>query len=324
MDLQLMAPVTLSNGEEVMEQEERPFIMANTIAITPKELKERCIIPSFADNESTISHTNFIEAVYLGAQSWLKHETFKPPKVRVSHPVNGRVPGAMGKPAKFLTEQEKTLYYERMMFEIEIPSIRDTVNRNQLNLTIGGVRALNTENLYTKKSEEKFKVFIGFNNLVCLNLCISTDGLKEELRARTVSEIVEETVKLVSNFNAPLQLRQMAEFGDEFLSEHQFAQLVGRSRMYQHLPPKIKKDIPVVMPLSDSQINMVTRQYYHDESFKKADEGGVSLWSLFNLFTGANKSSYIDSFLTRGAGSHTFVNDLQIALKEGSEHWFLQ
>lgn len=323
-DIQLIAPVTLQAEEVLVEPDEKPFIVANTIPIGTKSLKEKCIIPSFADSESTISHTNFIEAVYLAAQSWFKHETLKQPVVRVSHPVNGRIPSAMNKPVKFLTEEEKTLYYERMVFQIEIPSIRDTVNGNELNLSIGGVRALNTENLYTKKTEEKFKVYIGFNNLVCINLCISTDGFKEEIRARTVSEIVEESFKLFSNFNAPLQLRQMAEFGNEFLSESQFAQLVGRSRMYQHLPPKVKKEIPSIMPLTDSQVNMVTRQYYYDESFAGADSGGVSLWKLFNLFTGANKSSYIDAFLDRGVGSHSFVTDLQRAMRDNSSFWFLQ
>ena len=323
-DIQLIAPVTLEAEEVHEESELKPFIVANTIPVSTTDLKEKCIIPSFADNESTISHTNFIEAVYLAAQSWFKHETLKQPVVRVSHPVNGRIPSAMGKPVKFLTEDEKTLYYERMVFQIEVLTIRDTVNGNELNLSIGGVRALNTENLYTKKTEEKFKVYIGFNNRVCINLCISTDGFREEIRARTVSEIVEESFKLFSNFNAPIQLRQMAEFGNEFISENQFAQLVGRSRMYQHLPPKVRKEIPVVMPLSDSQVNMVTRQYYHDDSFSGADLGGVSLWKLFNLFTGANKSSYIDSFLDRGVGSHSFVSSMQNAIRDGSNFWFLQ
>jgi len=69
------------------------------------------------------------------------------------------------------------LYYERMAFVIEIPEISEVINGNKLSLAIGGVRAYNQENLYGKKSIEKFKVFIGFQNKVCLNLCISTDGL---------------------------------------------------------------------------------------------------------------------------------------------------
>ena len=69
-----------------------------------------------------------------------------------------------------------------------------------LNLTIGGVRAYNLDNLNGKKTEDKFKVFIGFKNRVCCNLCVWTDGFKAELRARSVSEIVQEYFTLFSSF----------------------------------------------------------------------------------------------------------------------------
>ena len=183
------------------------FIEANTIDITMPELRNTCIIPSFAkDNESTISHTHFIESVYNAAQSWFRGETILKPSIRVSHPVKGRIPSAMGKPALMLKEDEKTLYYERIAFIMEIPSIRDTINGNELSLTIGGVRAYNLENLFSKKTEEKFKVFIGFKNKVCTNLCISTDGIMFELRARTVAEISDQTYNLFSDFDTPYQL----------------------------------------------------------------------------------------------------------------------
>src|SRR5690606_17176942 len=88
------------------------------------------------------------------------------PAVRVSHPIKGRIPSAVGKPAKELKEHEKTLYYERMAFAIEIASIRDNVAGNDLNLTVGGVRAYNLENLHATKKEEHFRLFIGFKNSV--------------------------------------------------------------------------------------------------------------------------------------------------------------
>lgn len=310
--------------EVVLQTRHEQFIEANTIPISSTELRNGCIIPSFSkDNESTISHTHFIEGVYQAAQTWFKHESILEPSVRVSHPVKGRIPSAMGKAANLLNDNEKTLYYERMAFIMEIPTIRDTVNGNELSLTIGGVRAYNLENLYSKKIEEKFKIFIGFKNRVCTNLCISTDGLKAELKARTVAEIADQAFRLFTNFDAPQQLNRMSEFGDEFITEHQFAQLVGRSKMFNYLPPKLKKEIPVTMPLVDSQISLITKAYYQDESFSRSEFGRLSLWRLFNLFTGANKSSYIDTFLDRSAGSFDFIEGMQTALKTGSNHWFI-
>ena len=92
--------------------------------------------------------------------------------------------------------------------------------------------------------------------------------------------------------------------------------------MYQYLPPKVKKELPRI-PLMDSQVSMVTRDYYADESFSRNEDGDIDLWRLYNLFTGANKSSYIDTFLDRGAGSHLFIRGLQKALNSGSGHWFI-
>ena len=65
------------------------------------------------------------------------------PNIRVSHPIKGRVPEAKNKPANELLDHEKTLYYERMMFCVEIPTISDDINGNKLSLTIGGVRFRN-------------------------------------------------------------------------------------------------------------------------------------------------------------------------------------
>lgn len=62
-------------------------------------------------------------------------------------------------------EHEKTLYFEKMAFAIENTSIKDVVVGNELNLTVGGVRTYNLENMHATKREEHFKLFIGFKTL---------------------------------------------------------------------------------------------------------------------------------------------------------------
>ena len=59
---------------------------------------------------------------------------------------------------------------------IEIDGHARYIDGQLLQLTIGGVRAYNQDNLYNKKSLESFKFFIGYKNLVCCNMCISSDG----------------------------------------------------------------------------------------------------------------------------------------------------
>ena len=102
-----------------------------------EEIRERHIIPVFIkDNETVISHSDFIEATFQAAREIFHSETILRPSIRLSHPIKGRIPEAKNKPANELQEHEKTLYYERMAFVIEIPSVYDEIDGNQLSLTL--------------------------------------------------------------------------------------------------------------------------------------------------------------------------------------------
>ena len=142
----------MPDESRVVETSDNRFIMANTQPISYADLKHKCIIPVFSkDNESTISHSEFIDIVGQAADKFFTSENILFPAVRISHPIKGRIPEAMGKPAELLTEQEKTIYYARMAFVYEVPGITSTINGNKLSLSIGGVRAYNHENLYGKR-----------------------------------------------------------------------------------------------------------------------------------------------------------------------------
>jgi len=300
------------------------FIEANTKEVNFYHLKNECVIPVFSkDNEVTISHTNFIETVQEAITRLLPNVSINEPEIRVSHLIKGRTPEALHKSVNELQDKDRTLYYERMAFTIEIPSIYDTIEGNQLNLTVGGVRAYNHENLFSRKVPEKFKVFIGFKNLVCCNMCISTNGYKEELRAMNCQQILAQSVELFQRYNAMEQLQLLRGLGNYRLTEHQFAQLVGKTRLYQCLPPKQKKELPQ-MDFGDGHLNIIARNYYQDKSFCRNDDGSINLWRVYNLFTEANKNSYIDTFLDRSVNATDFLNGISMALQGNSEYqWFI-
>ena len=313
----------IEDVEPIRETSDVHFMAANTKPISLEEISEKHTIPVFAkDNESTISHQEFIETVSIVTEKIFGGEQILKPAVRVSHPIKGRIPSAVGKPAKELLEHEKTLYFERMAFAIEIPSINENVAENGLNLTIGGVRAYNLENLYSRKSEERFKLFIGFKNQVCTNLCVSTDGFKSDVRVRTVAELAKAAYDLFGEFNVYKEIEKFASLPRTMITEQQFAQIIGRARMYQNMPYRDRKELPQ-FPLSDGQVNLVVKDYYSDESFARNDLGNINLWRLYNLFTGANKMSYIDSFLDRNVGCQQFVGGLNEALGLNKHHWFV-
>jgi len=310
--------------EPVIVSTDKPFIQANTVESSLEEIRSGHVIPVFIkDNEPVISHGDFIESALDIISEVYSGETILKPAIRLSHPIKGRIPDAKDKPAIALLEHEKTLYYERMAFIIEVPTIRDDIDGNLLSLTIGGVKAYNLDNLYSKKgADEHFKVFIGFKNTVCTNLCVWTDGYMSDLRVRSAGQLKACIRSLVEGYNANYHIHAMRKLTGYSLSEEQFARLVGRCRMYNHLPNNVKNDISPLL-LSDTQLGSVVKDYYRDDSFCKDDEGNINLWRLYNLFTGSNKSSYIDTFVDRSVNSFRFVDDIRLALDKKDTNWFL-
>jgi len=302
------------------------FIEANTKEVSFSHLRNECVVPVFSkDNEVTISHPNFIETVWNTARSFFPTETILEPDIRVSHVIKGRIPEAIHKPVNQLSDTDKTIYYERMAFCFEIPSISENINGSRLNLSIGGVRAYNHENLYSKKGTEKFKIFIGFKNLVCCNLCISTDGYQSEIKVMSTTDLSKAVLELFQLYNPARHLHLMSSLKDSFLTEHQFAQLIGKTKLYQCLATNQKKLLPS-MEFGDSQINAVAKSFYQDSNFSmEQGAAAISLWNVYNLFTGANKSSYIDSILDRSLNATELVDGINSALHGDSAYrWFIE
>ncbi|WP_304212100.1 DUF3871 family protein [Phocaeicola plebeius] len=309
--------------ETTKVQKVNHFIEANTMEIDLQHLKSDCIVPVFSkDNELTISHNAFIETVCEATQSFFRGETVESPDIRVSHIIKGRIPEAIHKPANQLLESDKTIYYERCAFIIEVPTIWETVEGNKLTLTIGGVRAYNHMNLYSKKTVEKFKVFIGFKNLVCTNLCVTTDGYIGCLEVTNTGDLYRAVLEMFNHYNPAKHIHLMQTLGNSYLSEHQFAQILGKMRLYQCLPQSYQKSVPRLL-ITDTQINSVAKAYMQDSDFGGFG-GDLSMWKFYNLLTGANKSSYIDSFLDRAYNATEIAQGINAALYGDERYkWFI-
>ncbi|RYU91800.1 DUF3871 family protein [Emticicia agri] len=324
MELQIVSNPMNTHTDSFVESTDIPFIQANTIPVKLKEIENNHLIPVYVkDNEPVISHQDFINSALEVTHHVFKHEKIFQPNIRVSHPIKGRTPEAKDKPAKDLLEHEKTIYYERMMFIIEIPTITDTINGNQLSLTIGGVKSYNLDNLYSKKgTDEQFKIFIGFQNKVCCNLCVWTDGFIGNLRVKNTSQLMSGIYDLIQKYNVQQQLIALQNLLHYSLTEHEFATLIGRAKLYNYLPISLKKEIPILV-IGDTQINAIARDYYQDVSFCRRDDGSISLWNVYNLFTGVNKQSYIDTFLDRGVNAYSFIENLAQSIESKESNWFL-
>ena len=299
------------------------FIEANTLEVDLNHLANDCITPVFAkDNELTINHAQFIETIQEAVQDFFKGETVDNADVRVSHIIKGRTPDALHKKANELLETDKTIYYERCAFSIDVPTIYQDVNGNRLNLSIVGVRAYNQMNLYSKKVPELFRLAIGFKNQVCCNMCIFSDGYKDDLRVSSTTDLYRAALELFNNYNIAKQIHLMQQLGNTSMTEHQFCQILGKMRLYQCLPTGVQKHLPRML-LTDTQINSVAKAYINDSNFG-GESGELNMWNFYNLLTGANKSSYIDSFLDRSLNASEIAMGINAALHGDETYkWFI-
>lgn len=311
-----------SNNNEVSS--EKAFVQANTIGISLEEMKTEHIIPVFIkDNETLISHADFIQVSQEVISDLFSGETILKPAIRISHPIKGRIPEAKNKSVHELQEWEKSVYFERMAFIVEIPTVTDRIDGNPISLMIGGVKSYNLDNLYQRKgSDEHFKIFIGFQNQVCTNLCVWSDGSILDLKVNSIGQLKGCIRTMISQYNMNYHLSHLKELSNCAISESQFAQIIGRCRMYPYLPQHFKKDVPQLL-FGDTQLGAVVREYYKDERFGKSTEGLITLWKMYNLFTGINKSTYIDQFVERGVNAFDFIYNIKSALHSNSYNWYL-
>lgn len=246
------------------------------------------------------------------------------PEIRVSHIVRGRIPSALGKKASELLECEKTQFYQRLAFAFTVPTIFETIRGQKLELCIGGVRNYSDLNLYrSSKGLEKFSIFIGWRMKICSNQILTGEGVRFNMEVTNINELYRNVLELFNSFNAAKEIHLMQTLSDTYLSETQFAQVVGRMRMYQALSPARQKAIPRLL-ITDSQINSVCRDYYTNEVFGVKDNA-ISLFDFHNLLTQANKMSYVDAYLQRGVNATEVSVGLNNVLQglDNKYSWFL-
>ena len=299
------------------------FLEANTNAITLDELAEQCVVPTWANQELTISHQDFINTVHDAACNIFAGETINTPEIRVSHIVRGRIPSALGKRSSELLESEKTQFYQRLAFAFTIPSLHECIAGQRLELCIGGVRNYSDLNLYrANRGMEKFTIFIGWRVNICSNQVLTGQGVRSALEVMSIHDLYKAVLELFYNFNMDRDVQLLQSLTQTTLSETQFAQIVGRMRLYQALPSYQQRKLPKLL-ITDSQINNVCRDYYSNPNFG-AKNNTISMFDFHNLLTEANKSSYIDSYVQRGMNATEVTVGICKALQGDSEYsWFL-
>jgi hypothetical protein len=284
-------------------------------------------VPTFSDNSLTIAHQNAIAAVYKAAEDVFGELT--PPECRVSHAINGRVASAIHKPAKDLTDEEKTIFYQRLAFVAHVKSLTRNVAGQPLELTIGMCRAYNEDKLYSRKSPEKMKIFVGWKVRVCSNLCLTCNGNSGTVEVLTEADVYQKAYQLFRRFDPEKEdtLRLIENLHNTRVSESQFCYIIGRLRLYQALPTEVQRTLPTI-EIGDQAVNAAVRGFVSNPNFGlKEGEGSITTFDMLQLLNESIKQTYIDKWVDRNQNCTDFAIGIQKALlgndSEGYS-WFLQ
>ena len=142
------------------------------------------------------------------------------------------------------------------------------------------------------------------------------------MKVKSLEQLNNEVYEIVKSYNQDKHLSMMSDLSNTKLTESQFAHLIGKTKLYNYVNKEFKSSLPNFL-MNDSQVNTVARDYYQDDSFSRENDGSINLWKLYNLFTGANKSSYIDTFLDRSVNALDFSSNIHQMLTENKPSWFI-
>lgn len=313
--------------EEETSGEHPNFIESNTQAITLQDLTTKCIVPTFSDNSLTISHQSFIACVAKAAVDVYGELT--PVEIRVSHPINGRIPEALYKKDSELSEADRTLFYQRMAFVSHIASLTRIVNGQEVHLCVGGVRAYNEDKLYSRRSPEKFKIFVGWQVRVCSNLMLTCSGNSGTIECMTEADLYQKAYQLFKAFNPEKdnELKILEDLNSTSITEEQFCKIIGRMRLYQFLPVAEQNELPSLI-IGDQAVNAAVKNYVSNPNFGRKPGEDITCWNLMQLLNEAVKQAYIDKWLDRNQNCTDFAIGIQKALTGDSSglayRWFLQ
>ena len=157
---------------------------------------------------------------------------------------------------------------------------------------------------------------------IVFSLILTGNGVKLCFEVMSLRDLYKVAMDLFYSFIPAKDIHLMQTLSNTYLSETQFAQIVGRMRLYQALPNNVARGIPKLL-ITDSQINSVCRDYYHNETFGVKDNH-ISMFDFHNLLTQSNKSSYIDSYISRAVNATEVATGINNALHGDEKYsWFL-
>ena len=106
-------------------------------------------------------------------------------------------------------------------------------------------------------------------------MCVWTDGFMGDVKVKSLGQLRAMINTLLQSYNSQHHLFHLEQLANYSITEKQFAQLIGRCRMYPHLPQDFRRDVSPLL-FGDQQMSSVVKDFYKDDSFCRDASGTLT------------------------------------------------
>lgn len=289
--------------------------------ITEEVMREEHVFPVYDDYSAALTPIDGLNLMReLGVQTFGE---VGQPEIRFTHEKKVRKHEARHKKASEISREDVNVYAERTAMVIPIPGYENAVNGFQGGLCMTAMKAYNLDSLTRSSNMQHWKFMIGYQMRVCMNLCMSVQGSKVDIKVKTADDLREQLSTIITNYDAEKDLEKFRNYNNYSLTENQYATIVGKMRMYQHLSKDRQEQVGDLV-LADTLVTQATKEYMAGP-FAENGSGEISLWQFYNQFTSGVKDSNMTEFLDRNLNCSQITDGIIETLdgKDNAYSWYL-
>jgi hypothetical protein len=206
------------------------------------------------------------------------------------------------------TKEDVGGWYDRLVCIYDLDVVQE-ISDSQLRLTAGFAIDYKSQSKLAnnKKNEQVVTMFMGFQNNVCMNMCISSEGISHQLIFSSPSEFAALMKNNVQSYTIQMkrQIELLRSMEGKSMPVNKFEEMLGRelikSRMGNAQANKLT-------PLNSTQWMDVASLTITDRRYRiNPEDKSVSAWQAYNLMTEAAKNSQLDSVVSTLSNCTKFV-----------------
>lgn len=277
-----------------------------SVSVVEETLRNDMVFPLFDDAETMITPATFIDLTRKVGRDMFK-ETGDV-SIKYTHPKKFKKDHARNKKG-LLGPEDYNMYSQRTAFTLEVPGYDTEINGYDSKLVIAGIKPYDLDVRSRSSNLQHFKLGIGYQVGVCLNLCISSvQGANLMLNVRSEEELEEKIGELFRDYSTEHDLVDLRRMDNYTITKQQFATILGNMKIYQSMQKSMQSLVPK-LELSGSMITRVAEEYVGGPFESEGRE--IPMWKFYNYLTSAVKTGgSMTQFLDQNVNAFSIANGI--------------